>query len=174
MTFDLLESRAILARTPGLFRAWFEGLPDGWLACDEGPGTYSPRDVLAHLIHGERTDWIPRLRMILDVGEGEAFPPFQRDGFQDEARTWPLERLLGTFEAERAASLAALDAAGLAAADLGRRGRHPAFGPVTLRQLLATWAVHDLGHVAQAARVMAKRYASDVGPWRAYLPVLSR
>ncbi len=101
MTFDLHESRAILARTPGLFRAWFAGLPEGWLACDEGPGTYTPRDVLAHLIHGERTDWIPRLRMILDTGEAKAFPPFLRDGFQDEARAWPLETLLETFEAER-------------------------------------------------------------------------
>lgn len=174
MTFNLLESRAILERTPPLLRAWFSGLPEPWLAADEGPGTWSPQDILAHLIHGERTDWIPRLRMILDIGEAEAFPPFLRDGFQEEARTWPLERLLGTFEAERAASLAALDAAGLVEEDLGRRGRHPAFGPVRLRQLLATWAVHDLGHVAQAARVMAKRYREDVGPWAAYLPVLTR
>lgn len=174
MTFDLQEARALLERTPGLLRAWFSGLPEPWLAADEGLGTWSPRDILAHLIHGERTDWIPRLRMILDIGEAEAFPPFERDGFQDEARAWPLEDLLRAFDADRAASLAALDAAGLAAADLARRGRHPAFGPVTLRQLLATWAVHDLGHVAQAARVMAKRYREDVGPWAAYLPVLTR
>ncbi len=174
MTFELQDARAILERTPGLFRAWFAGLPDGWLAADEGPGTYAPRDVLAHLIHGERTDWIPRLRLILDRGEAEAFPPFLRDGFQEEARGWPLARLLAAFEAERAASLAALDAADLGAADLDRRGIHPAFGPVTLRQLLATWTVHDLGHVAQAARAMAKRYREDVGPWTAYLPVLTR
>jgi uncharacterized damage-inducible protein DinB len=174
MTLDLHEADALLARTPGTLRAWFAGLPEPWLAADEGPDTFSPRDVLAHLIHGERTDWLPRLRLILEHGEGRPFEPFDRQGFLAEARTWTLEALLDEFAALREANLRALRELRLTAEDLARRGAHPVLGTVTLVQLLASWVVHDLGHLAQAARVMAKRYALETGPWIDYLPVLTR
>lgn len=171
---DLKEAEALLARTPPTLRAWFTGLPEAWLLADEGPETFSPRDVLAHLIHGERTDWIPRLRLILDHGEAKPFEPFDRWAFLEEARTWTMEALLEEFEGLREASLDSLRGFRLKAADLTRRGSHPALGPVTLEQLLASWVVHDLGHLAQAARVMAKRYRSETGPWADYLPILTR
>ncbi|HEU4952193.1 MAG TPA: DinB family protein [Holophagaceae bacterium] len=174
MPFDLAEARAQLARTPEVLAAWLPGLPAPWLAVDEGPDTFSPRDVLAHLIQGEREDWLPRVRMILEQGESRAFEPFDRRAFLAEARTWSTEALVAEFRRLRLESLAGLDALTLAPADLARRGRHPAFGPVTLEQLLATWTVHDLGHLAQIARVMARRWKAEVGPWVAYLPILTR
>lgn len=173
MAFDLAEARAQLARTPGTLRAWLSGLPEVWLLADEGPETFSARDVLVHLIHGERADWLGRVRSILEHGEGRPFEPFDRRGFMDEARTWSLDALLEEFARLRAENLRALDAL-VRPEHLTRRGRHPAFGPVTLQQLLATWTVHDLGHLAQIARVMAKRYGAEVGPWVEYLPVLTR
>lgn len=173
MTFDLNEAEALLSHTPRLLRAWFEGLPEAWLRADEGPETFSARDVLIHLIHGERTDWLGRTRRILEAGDSLPFEPFDRQGFQAEARTWTLEALLAEFEGLRAANLQALRGL-VQEADLPKRGLHPALGTVTLEQLLSTWVVHDLGHVAQAARVMAKRYGAQVGPWKAYLPILTR
>ncbi len=174
MAFNLSEAEAQLHRTPGVLRAWFQGLPEPWLSADEGPETFSARDVLAHLIFGERTDWMVRARLILEHGEGEAFEPFDRVGFLEEARSWSLGALLDEFERLRGENLRALGSLGLQASDLERRGRHPGLGSVTLEQLLASWVVHDLGHLAQVARVMAKRYQSEVGPWVDYLPVLTR
>jgi hypothetical protein len=174
MAFDLEESRAQLARTPATLRAWFSGLPEPWLDADEGLDTFTGRDVLAHLIHGERVDWIPRARIILESGEARPFEPFDRRGFLDEARDWSLEALLAEFERLRAANLETLDSLRIQPADLARKGAHPGLGAVTLEQLLAAWVVHDLGHIAQAARVMAKRYKAEVGPWVDYLPVLTR
>ena len=174
MPFDLQEAQAQLAHTPAVFRAWFTGLPESWLLADEGPDTFSPRDVLAHLIFGERTDWIPRVRIIVEQGESRPFEPFDRRGFLDEARGWSLEALLTEFEGLRAANLEALAALNLQPSDLARKGAHPGLGAVTLEQLLAAWVVHDLGHIAQAARVMSKRYKAAVGPWLDYLPVLTR
>lgn len=174
MPIQVNEARAQLSRTPAMLRAWFSGLPDSWLTADEGPETFSARDVLAHLIHGERTDWMARVRLILETGEGTPFEPFDREGFLAEARTWTVEALLDEFAALRQANLRALEELHLQGSDLDRRGTHPALGAVTLGQLLATWTVHDLGHLAQAARVMAKRYRGEVGPWEAYLPVLRR
>lgn len=174
MAFDLDEARTQLARTPGVFRSWFTELPERWLVTDEGPDTFSPRDVLAHLIFGERTDWMPRVRIILEQGESRPFEPFDRRGFLDEARDWSLEALLTEFERLRTANLDALSALRLQATDLARKGAHPGLGAVTLEQLLAAWVVHDLGHIAQAARVMSKRYKAAVGPWMDYLPVLTR
>jgi len=174
MSVDLRESEALLGRTPLVLRAWFTGLPEAWLLADEGPETFSARDVLAHLIHGERTDWIPRLRLILDHGGARPFEPFDRRGFLEEARTWTLDALLDEFETLRGESLQTLREYRLTAADFARRGAHPALGPVTLEQLLASWVVHDLGHLAQAARVMAKRYRAETGPWAEYLPILTR
>lgn len=173
MTFELGEARAVLERTPRTLRALLQGLPDGWIRADEGPGTFSPLDVLGHLIEGEQHDWIPRVRVVLEHGEARAFAPFDRIAFRERCAGLDLEARLARFEALRSESLAALDEA-LPAADLDRRGRHPEFGPVTLRELLATWVVHDLGHVAQVTRAMAGRYREAVGPWVAYLPILTR
>ena len=174
MPLDLQETQAQLARTPATLRAWFTDLQPAWLEADEGPDTFSPRDVLAHLIYGERVDWIPRARIILEQGEARPFEPFDRRGFLDEARGWTMGALLDEFERLRHANLEALTALHLAPADLGRTGLHPGLGRVTLEQLLAAWVVHDLDHVAQIARVMAKRCKAEVGPWVDYLPLLKR
>lgn len=172
MTFDPAPGREILARTPRVLDGWLRGLPDGWTRRNEGPGTWSPFDIVGHLVHGDRTDWIPRARHILQHGASRPFEPFDRFAQFEESCGKSFEDLLDEFAERRAESLAALDGMRLTAADMAREGRHPDFGPVTLGQLLATWVVHDLGHIAQIARVMAKREGSGVGPWRAYLPVL--
>jgi DinB superfamily len=168
--FSLEEALAILERTPRVLASLLSGLPREWTDAREREGTWSPREILAHLVHGERTDWIPRARILLAHGEGRPFDPFDRGGH--DAISGDVPSLLAEFAAARAQSLADLRSLGIRDEDLGRTGRHPAFGRVTLRELLATWVVHDLGHLRQAARVMAKRYAKDVGPWIAYLPVL--
>ncbi len=173
MTFKLAQAQALLSRTPALLRAWFCGLPEAWLQADEGPDTFCARDILAHLIHGERTDWMVRARLILEHGEARPFEPFERFGYLEEARTHGTERLLEEFEALRAANLAELEGLQLKERDLLKCGTHPAFGRVTLRELLASWVIHDLDHLGQAARVMAKRYASDAGPWINYMPILT-
>jgi DinB superfamily len=166
------ETLSLLERTPATLRALLEGLPESWLDADEGPDTFSPRDVLGHLILGERTDWVPRLRIILQHGESRAFEPFDRFGFRKIVAGRSIGALLGELQNARAESLRCLRDAGLTPADLERRGRHPELGTVTLGQLLATWVVHDLGHLRQVARVLAKHHASAVGPWRAYLSIL--
>lgn len=174
MPIHLDEARAQLERTPGVLRAWFTGIPEAWLQADEGPDTFSPRDVLAHLIHAERVDWMPRMRIILEHGEEKAFEPFARRGFLDEARGWSLEALLTEFERLRLVNLRALGAVSLQPSDWERKGTHPGLGPVTLENLMAAWVVHDLGHLGQIARVLAKHYKTAVGPWVDYLPILTR
>jgi uncharacterized damage-inducible protein DinB len=173
VNFALPDAVASLERTPGLLRAWLGELPAVWLDAREGEGTWSPREVLAHLIEGEHSDWIPRARRILDAGPDRPFAPFDRTAHLAGPPV-PIETALDEFAALRRANLAQVAAWDLTEADLDRRGTHPEFGAVTLRQLLATWAVHDLTHVAQIARVMARRYGDDVGPWVAYLGVLNR
>jgi hypothetical protein len=148
------------------------GLPDSWIVATEGPNTWSPFDVVGHLIHAERTDWIPRVEHLLRHGEAVAFPPFDREGMFAVSRGKPLTELLETFAVARRESLERLEALGLTDADLARRGAHPDFGSVTLGQHMATWVVHDLGHLRQIARVMARRYSEAVGPWRAFLSFL--
>jgi DinB superfamily len=175
--FNLADGVAVLERTPALLDAWLRGLDDAWLDLrTEGPESFSPRDVLGHLIGGERTDWLSRARIILEHGESRTFDPFDRFAFTRELAGKSAADLLDEFAHLRAANLAALRRLNLSATDMARQGRHPdaSFGPVTLGQLLATWVVHDLSHVAQVARVMGKRYAGDVGPWQAYLPMLTR
>ena len=169
------EVATVLERTPYILDAWLRELPESWSDVrTEGPESFSPRDNLGHLITGERTDWIPRVRMIIEQGESATFVPFDRFAFRQQIAGRALGDLLDEFSRLRPENLATLRGFKLTAADFPRRGRHPGLGAVTLGQLLATWAVHDLGHVAQVARVMAKRYASDVGPWKEYLPVLTR
>lgn len=174
MSFDLAETRLQLSLTPGILRAWLLELPESVLGADEGPETFSARDVLAHLIHGERTDWMGRARRILEEGESRPFEPFDRFAFLEEARGWSMAALLDEFQRLRAANLAALEDLRVGPEDLAKRGTHPALGPVTLGQLLTTWVVHDLGHLGQIARVLARRNRSGVGPWIDYLPILTR
>ncbi len=171
--FDLEQALAILVRTPRTLDNLLRDLPAAWTTCNEGPQTFSAFDVVGHLIHGERTDWMVRFELILKEGERRAFEPFDRFAERDGGDK-TLEQLLDEFAALRRANLTRLRALELDAAKLDLRGRHPDFGPVTARQLLSTWVVHDLGHLAQIARVMSKRYTSEVGPWIAYLPVLTR
>jgi uncharacterized damage-inducible protein DinB len=174
MTFDLKEARAVLERTPATLDQLLRGLPEPWLTCAEGPDTWSPRDVVAHLAELEDQDWMGRVRTIVEFGESRPFTPIQRDAFLERFRGQSVAQLLGAFAERRRRNLADLDRLGLTADHFARRGRHPDFGPVTLAQLLATWAVHDLAHVGQIVRVMAKRYDQAVGPWRQYLPILTR
>jgi len=172
MAFQLDEAVAILERTPRVLRALLEGLPEAWINCTEGEGTWSPFDVVGHLCDGEETDWIPRTRIVLEHGDARAFEPYDRFRHLgvDHGRT--IGARLDRFEALRAESLKTLKAFELAASDLGRRGLHPELGSVTLEQLLATWAAHDLDHLFQISRTLAKRYREDAGPWIAYLRVL--
>lgn len=172
MEFNLDHATALLERTPAVLRELLRDLPEGWLDCREAPETFSPRDVLGHLIYGEQVDWIPRMQIILEHGESRPFDPFDRAGFQDLIAGKGAEELLNMFAALRKQSLQAMRALTLHPGTLLRTGTHPAFGRVTLGQLIATWVVHDLGHLAQIERVMARQYRDAVGPWRAYLPIL--
>ena len=174
MDFDPTTGIAVLERTPPTLRALLDGLPAAWTAANEGPETWSPFDILGHLIHGDRTDWIPRAKIILAQGPSRRFEPFDRFAQFKESEGKSLRDLLDEFAALRAESLATLKGWRLTEAQLALPGEHPALGPVTLGQLLATWVVHDLGHVAQVCRVMAKQYRDAVGPWGEYLPVLMR
>jgi len=165
--------RFILARTPQVLRALLADLPEELARRNYGPGTWSPHDILGHLIHGERTDWIPRARHILEQGDAAPFEPFDRNGHAALCRESTLARLLDLFATERAASLAVLGSMALTPEDLARRGRHPALGSVTLGELLATWVAHDLNHVAQTCKALAYQVKARVGPWEAYLSILS-
>jgi DinB family protein len=172
MEFRLDEAVPVLQRTPAVLRGLLLELPAVWTGAAEGPGTWSPFDVVGHLIHGERTDWIPRVEHLLRHGDREPFPVFDREAMFSASRGRSLGELLETFAVLRTESLGRLNALGLTDDDLARRGRHPEFGVVTLGQHLATWVAHDLGHVGQVVRVMARQYSDAVGPWRAYLSIL--
>lgn len=169
--FALDEAVAILSRTPATLDAMLRGLPDAWTTATEGPGTWSPYDVVGHLIHADTTDWIPRARRILEHGESVPFDPFDRDAQFRESAGRTLDDLLDEFARVRRQTLADLDALAITEADLDLCGTHPALGRVMLRELLATWVAHDLDHVMQIARVMGRQYTNEVGPWKAYLRV---
>ena len=173
MNFDLELSTQALARTPGTLHALLEGLPDPWIRGVEGPDTFSPFDVVGHLIDGEETDWIPRARIILARGPNPVFEPYDR--FRHRARNTgrTLHSLLEEFARLRRDNLVLLRSWDLNTAALDLPGIHPSLGPVTLRQLLSAWVVHDLEHLAQVARVMAKQLREEVGPWVPFLPVLT-
>jgi hypothetical protein len=172
--FESGEALAILERTPATFRALLEGLPDAWVRAREGPDTFSALDNLGHLIQGERTDWIVRARIILAGDPEQRFEPFDRFAHVRAAAGRSVSELLDELEQLRARNLATLKEWNPDESKLDLQATHPALGRVTLRQLIATWAAHDLGHIAQTARVMAKRYREAVGPWREYLPILDR
>jgi hypothetical protein len=170
--FSLTESIALLTRTPATLNALLRGLPEIWVRNNEGKDTWSAFDIVGHLICGDRTDWVPRVRTILEHGEARPFDPFDRFAQKRESEGKSLEQLLDDFAQVRSESLAALQALNLQSADMARRGKHPALGVVTLSELLATWAVHDLTHLHQLSRVMAYQYREAVGPWSAFLGVL--
>jgi DinB family protein len=167
------EAAAVLARTPGALDALLRGLPEDWIGANEGGETWSPFDVIGHLIHGEKTDWMPRVRIILEHGESRPFDKFDRFAQLAASEGRSLGSLLEEFAALRDENVRQLLRLRPSEADLGRRGRHPELGGVTLRQLLATWVAHDLDHVVQISRVLARQYSDEVGPWRAYLRVIS-
>jgi hypothetical protein len=172
MEFDLQQTIALLSRTPSSLHALLRDLPQTWTLGNEGGKTWSPFDIVGHLIHGERTDWMARARIILQHGEKRAFDPFDRLAQERENQGKSLGELLDEFALLRSENLNALRAMNLRQSDFDRRGRHPELGVVTLSQLLATWAVHDLTHLHQLSRVMAYQYTDLVGPWNAYLGVL--
>jgi hypothetical protein len=166
------ECLAVLSRTPAALDTLLRDLPEAWTAATEGPGTWSPYVVIGHLIHGEKADWIPRLRIILEQGESRPFDPFDRDAQFRESAGKSLPMLLDEFSSLRRDNLAQLRKLDLQPAQLELKGSHPALGQVTVRQLLATWTAHDLAHILQVTRVMAKRYKQEVGPWAEYLSVM--
>ena len=170
--FHVDDSVAVLTRTPATLDALLRGMPDIWVRRNEGNDTWSAFDIVGHLIFGERTDWIPRARIILEQGEARAFDPFDRFAQFKESQGKSLEQLLDEFARLRKENLAALRTLNLQPEDLKRRGKHPELGVVTLAELLATWAMHDLTHLHQLSRVMASQYRQTVGPWSAYLGVL--
>ncbi len=167
------DATNLLARTPDALTALLDGLPDAWLHRDDGEGTWSAYAVAGHLLHGDATNWLPRLRLIVEHGTERPFAPFNRVAMLDWAPE-PVAELLDRFRTARAGSLAELAALGLAQDDLARSGTHPEFGTVTLQQVLAAWVAHDLTHLAQIGEVLAGRYRDDVGPYRRYMPALER
>ncbi|HEX4932623.1 MAG TPA: DinB family protein [Gemmatimonadaceae bacterium] len=172
MDLDLPDALAVLERTPRTLRSLLDGLSPAWTDATDGPDTWSPYVVVGHLIHGERTDWIPRARIILSQGPDRRFTPYDRFAQFRESQGKALAQLLDEFDTLRAANVATLAAWRLTPTQLLLEGEHPEFGAVTLSQLLATWVAHDLGHLAQVARVMARQYREAVGPWTAYLSIL--
>ena len=172
MKHDLPSTIALLARTPAALNSLLRDLPDEWTLANEGENTWSAFDVVGHLIHGERTDWMPRAKMILQFSETQTFVPFDRLAQQRESKGKSLPQLLDEFASLRETNLRELRALNLQPSDFDRRGSHPSLGTVTLSQLLAAWAVHDLTHLHQISRVFAHQYRDAVGPWSAYLGVL--
>ncbi len=174
MEFNLNHAISLLTRTPNVLRAMLEGLPSEWINSNDGEETWSSYDVIGHLIHGERADWIPRAKTILKDGENRAFEPFDRFAQFEESKDKSIEELLETFENLRRENIENLMAMNLTPEDLSRRGAHPALGSVMLAQLLATWVAHDQSHIVQIARTMARQYHVAVGPWQEYLSVMKK
>jgi DinB superfamily len=169
---DLQQTVSLLSRTPGALNALLRDLPDTWTSRNEGESTWSVFDVIGHLIHGERTDWIPRAKIILRFGEAQTFERFDRLGHVRESQGKSLGQLLDEFAQSRSESLNELRTLNLKPEDFERRGRHPVFGVVTLSELLATWAAHDLTHLHQISRILAYQYREAVGPWTKFLGVM--
>jgi hypothetical protein len=172
MEQNMQTTIALLSRTPATLNALLRDLPEEWTLQNEGEKTWSAFDVVGHLIHGERTDWLPRVRRILESGESRSFDPFGRWAQERESQGKTLPQLLDEFARLRSENLDALNALNLQPQDFNKRGRHPALGIVTLSELLATWAAHDLTHLHQISRVMAYQYRDAIGPWQAYLGVM--
>jgi hypothetical protein len=173
MEFQLDQAKEILRRTPATLNALLADLPNDWVLSNEGPETWSPYDVIGHLIEGEETDWIPRARIILEQGETRPFDKFDRFAMFQKSKGKSLLELLAQFEQLRGESLRQLDEMKLTPELLQKQGTHPALGVVTLSQLLSAWVVHDLGHIRQIVRVMAKQYREAIGPWTEYLTIVN-
>lgn len=174
MEFELRKSIEVLKRTPHVLEVLLAGIDEAWVRNNEGDNTWSPFDIVGHLIQGERTDWIPRMETILSDSENKSFQPFDRQAQFENSKGKTLRQLLDEFKALRVGNVQMLESQQLTTEDLKKTGIHPAFGEVTLKQLLATWTTHDLSHIAQIARVMARQYTEEVGPWKEYLPILKR
>lgn len=174
MNFNLTTSIEILERTPQTLTSLLSGISSEWIQNNEGEETWSPFDVMGHLIHGEKTDWMVRTEIILSDGSDKIFAPFDRFAQFEDSKGKTISQLLEEFESLRKQNLIALKSKNLTSADLKKTGIHLVLGEVTLQQLLAAWVVHDLGHIAQICRVMAKQYKSEVGPWYQFLPILDR
>jgi hypothetical protein len=173
MKYSLERSYEILERTPAVLQSLLAGLSDDWIMPNEGPETFSPYDVVGHLIHGEKTDWVPRAKMILEFGNTKTFERYDRFAQYEESKGKSLQQLLEEFEVIRRENMNWIKSLNLTEDDLGRRGMHPVLGEVTLRNLLATWVAHDLTHLAQVTRVMAKQYKEEMGPWPEFFRILS-
>ena len=174
MRLGLEETKILLRRTSDVLEALLRDLPDPWVHENEGPDTWSGFDVVGHLVEAEETNWIPRIRHLIEHGESAAFPPFDRFGFVERSKGKSMAEMLDTFKDARTRSLRHLDELRLTPGDLGRKGRHPEFGQVTLGELLATWTVHDLNHLGQIVDVLARQHAAAVGPWRVFLGILEK
>ena len=173
MKYSLEKSCQILDRTPSVLKALLSNLDDGWVMNNEGPETFSPYDVIGHLIHGEKTDWTPRTKMILEFGNTKTFVPWDRFAQYEESKGKTLSQLLDEFDTIRKENMQWLRSLNLTEPDLDKKGMHPKLGEVTLRNLLATWVVHDLTHIAQITRVMAKQYKEEMGPWPEFFRILN-
>ncbi|MGE0481047.1 MAG: DinB family protein [Phycisphaerae bacterium] len=174
MNFQLADAVAVLGRTPGVLHTLLGNLPEPWITNNYGPQTFSPFDVVGHLIHGERTDWMPRVRLILEHGPAKPFQPFDRYAMIEQNKGKSIGELLETFSTLRMENIAQLAALNLGPRELALRGKHPALGDVTMENLLATWVAHDLNHIHQVAKCMAWQYRDAVGPWREYLTILPK
>jgi len=172
MTFDINKSIEILERTPAVIETLLSGLSSDWIENNEGENTWSPYNILGHLIHGEKTDWIPRAKIILSDLTDKTFIPFDRFAQLNEDQTRPIQELFKEFKTLRLENINTLRSFPLTTENLAKKGIHPALGEADLKSLLSTWVVHDLGHIAQISRVMAKQYQSEVGPWSKYLTIL--
>jgi hypothetical protein len=172
MQYSLAKAIEVLERTPTVLTALLGGLSDEWILPNEGPDTFSPYDVVGHLIHGEKTDWVPRIKRILESGTERAFEPYDRFAQTNESKGKSLQQLLDELAVLRKANIAWLQGLNLSDTDLDKKGLHPKLGEVTLRNLLSIWVVHDLTHLAQVTRVMAKQYTGEMGPWPAYFRIL--
>lgn len=174
MKFDLAKSIEILERTPLIIESMLKGISDDWTNKNEGLGTWSVHDIVGHLLHGEKTDWIVRTEIILSESANKKFIPFDRFAQFRVNKGKSLQMLILDFKTLRKKNLLKLQLMKIKTADLSKQGIHPDFGRVTLKQLLSTWVVHDLNHITQIARVMSKHYKDEVGPWSEYLPILDR
>jgi len=174
MKFDLNNSIEILEKTPKILESYLSGLSNNWLKNNEGKNTWSPYDIIGHLIFGEKTDWIIRTKTILSKSENKMFEPFDRFAQLKEDQNKPISELLTEFKSLRESNLKELKSLNITNKDFRLKGIHPEFGEVTLDQLLSTWVVHDLGHISQISRVMSKQYEKNVGPWKAYLGILNK
>jgi len=173
MNYDLNKSIEVLESTPGALKELLSGLHEDWLMQNEGQETFSPYDVVGHLVHGEKTDWRPRVERILEHGNTKAFDLFDRFAMYEESKGKTIDQLLQEFEELRKENIKWFKGLDLTETDLDKKGMHPKLGEVTLRNLLATWVIHDLTHIAQITRVMAKQYKQDMGPWVEYFRIMN-